>query len=104
MAVIIPPEIAKLSDIVAISTNHEAAVVLRSNGEAIAFGDPDIGGDSSPVSHLLKNVRAVYSGTNTFCALTQDSRVVAWGEEQKGGTGEQKALYGLISYAEKSVP
>jgi hypothetical protein len=77
---------------------------LRSNGEAIAWGDPETGGDSSSVAPLLTHVRAVYAGTFTFTALREDGRVVAWGDAHKGGTGEQKALDRLISYAEKPVP
>ncbi|MHC8321627.1 RCC1 domain-containing protein [Pseudomonas sp. GB2N2] len=102
MTSVVPDAIARLSDIVAITTNHEAAAVLRSNGEAIAFGDPATGGDNLDVAHLLTNVRAVYGGTFTFTALRADRRVISWGDPQRGGTGEQKALYGLISYAGKS--
>ncbi|WP_434590944.1 hypothetical protein J3Q09_19695 [Pseudomonas sp. R4-83] len=94
----IPSDIRELRDIVAINANQHAAVALRSNGVAVAWGREADGGDTSAVADLLTNVRAVYGGGDTFVALRADRRVVAWGNAAYGGNGEQKALHQSISY------
>ena len=65
--------------------NPHAFAALRADGSVLAWGDPDLGGDSSAVdAHLSAGVVQIFSTNAAFAALRADGSVVAWGEAESG--------------------
>ena len=45
----------------------------------MTWGDPDGGGDSGAVRHLLKNVKQIQASSTAFAAILGDGSAVIWG-------------------------
>ena len=65
--------------------NPHAFAALRADGSVIAWGDPELGGDSSAVdAQLGSGVVQIFSTNAAFAALRSDGSVVAWGDAESG--------------------
>lgn len=65
--------------------NPHAFAALRADGSVLAWGDPELGGDSSAVDAQLRaGVVQIFSTNAAFAALRIDGSVVAWGEAESG--------------------
>jgi len=65
--------------------NPHAFAALRADGSVLAWGDPELGGDSSAVdAELNSGVVQIFSTNAAFAALRMDGSVVAWGEAESG--------------------
>ncbi|MFM8524483.1 MAG: DUF4114 domain-containing protein [Cyanobacteriota bacterium] len=65
--------------------NPHAFAALRADGSVLAWGDPDLGGDSSAVeAQLSSGVVQIFSTNAAFAALRLDGSVVAWGDAESG--------------------
>ena len=65
--------------------NPHAFAALRADGSVLAWGDPELGGDSSAVDAALSaGVVQVFSTNAAFAALKADGSVVAWGDAESG--------------------
>eukprot|EP00438_Fugacium_kawagutii_P035133 Skav218773 [mRNA] locus=scaffold1372:350696:362053:- [translate_table: standard] len=51
----------------------------------VTWGDPNCGGDSSPVQNRLRNVQQIFASSSAFAAILGDRSVVTWGCQQDGG-------------------
>ncbi|MFM8365150.1 MAG: hypothetical protein ACKOAS_08370, partial [Verrucomicrobiota bacterium] len=67
--------------------NFSAFAAITSNGSAVAWGNPDAGGNATAVSaSLSSNVTAIYSNSQAFAALKSNGSVVTWGDSFSGGS------------------
>lgn len=65
--------------------NPHAFAALRADGSVLAWGDPELGGDSSAVDAALSSgVVQIFSTNAAFAALKADGSVVAWGDATSG--------------------
>ena len=79
--------------------NPHAFAALRADGSVLAWGDPDLGGDSSAVDAALgSGVVQIFSTNAAFAALRADGSVVAWGDAASGAntSGVGAALLGDV--------
>merc|ERR1712167_446228 len=65
------------------------------------MGDPEFGGDSSGVDHLLHDVVKIECSKFAFAALRKDGTVVAWNDAENGG--DTSPLDHLLDVAVMSV-
>ena len=77
----------RLSGVVSVTATGSAVAfaALTRFGTVVAWGDPEEGGDSSAVQHLLVDVASVTATGGAFAALTRAGTVVAWGHPRWGG-------------------
>ncbi|MGN5073612.1 hypothetical protein ACTG2C_01110 [Aeromonas veronii] len=75
---------------------NDGTVVTWFAGPRRATWHDDItASDSSAVSHLLTNVKTIYSTLGAFAALKEDGSVVTWGERVSGG--DSSLVSGLLT-------
>ena len=67
------------------------------NGNVVTWGNPDFGGDSSNVQHLLQGVAEIIASRFCFAARLQNGNVVTWGHPPHGGDSSdvQHLLHGV---------
>ena len=65
--------------------NDSAFAALKVNGNVVAWGAQENGGDASKVQAQLVDVQSIYSTDYAFAALKADGSVVTWGDEDCGG-------------------
>merc|ERR1712167_152381 len=75
----------------------DSFAALLKDGTVVAGGDPEFGGDSSGVDHLLHDVVKIECSKFAFAALRNDGTVVAWNDAENGGdtSGVQQELYNI---------
>lgn len=73
-----------LRNVQTVCTNS-GAIAAITEGKVVTWGDPEVGGDSSAVEHLLVDVRCVCPSSYAFAALKNDGSVVCWGCASAGG-------------------
>ncbi|POZ60852.1 RCC1 domain-containing protein [Chromobacterium alticapitis] len=71
--------LSQLRDIRDVSYNLAAVAALKKDGTVVAWGDPESGGDTTPVAAKLKDVVKLYATDYQFAALKKDGSVVSWG-------------------------
>ena len=71
------PNLAEMTNAVAVSARGSHALILRSDGTVVAKGNDDVGQSSVPEG--LRDVIAIASGPYNNLALRADGRVVGWG-------------------------
>ncbi|PKE27649.1 hypothetical protein CWS43_25640 [Rahnella sp. AA] len=82
----VPENISSLKDVVAISSNSNAFVILRSGGQVDAWGYQNAGGKVPAEIKALNDCVQVYAGSEAFVALRKTGEIVAWGFPTSGGT------------------
>ncbi|HBL4906276.1 TPA: hypothetical protein LR286_002664 [Enterobacter hormaechei] len=91
---------ADLSDVVSLTSAWSAFAALRRDGSVVAWGHPGEGGDTTPVTNELYDIRAIYSCGYRFCALRNDDRLFEWGEESRTDITKMPAdLQGNVTYS-----
>ena len=81
--------------------DHLTAIAIpakvAATDQAIAWGEPDYGGDSSEVKDQLKGVQQVHANVRAFAAILADGSVVTWGDRTSGGdsSGVKDQLKGV---------
>ena len=70
---------------------------MLADGSGITWGDPEYGGDCSPVRGQLRNVRKLHATEWAFAAILADGSVVTWGDRFCGGNGSR--VLDLLNYA-----
>ena len=58
-------------------------------GEAVTWGHPVFGGDSSQVKERLRNVQHIQATERAFAAILESGAVVTWGNPAFGGDSSQ---------------
>ena len=54
-------------------------------GEAVTWGHPEYGGNSSQVKEQLRNVQHIQATRYAFAAILESGAVVTWGDPEDGG-------------------
>ncbi|CAK9066257.1 unnamed protein product [Durusdinium trenchii] len=62
----------------------DSFALLRSDGSVSTWGEPQEGGNSSPVQEDLKNVIDISGSQSAFTALRGDGQIVTWGHKDYG--------------------
>lgn len=62
-----------------------ATVQVTPLGDVVTWGDASYGGNCDGACERPKGVRAIFSNQSAFAAITQDNKVVAWGNTYNGG-------------------
>jgi len=65
-----------LKNIEEIYTTKKAFAAININGDVITKGNPEYGGDSSKVQHLLKNIKEIQSFNSVFVAISENNNAV----------------------------
>jgi len=71
------------SGVVAVYSASNAFCAVKDNGDAVAWGSTNNGGNSSGVS--LVNIKTVTSSWGAFAALKTNGTVLTWGNSSYGG-------------------
>ena len=61
------------------------AVWCPGSDRVLAWGDPQIRGDSSVIQEQLRKVQQIQTTLEAFAAILTDGSVVTWGEQDAGG-------------------
>lgn len=80
--------LAAFKDVASVSHNLGAVALLKKDGSVLAFGDPNSGGDASPLAAKLNNVASIAATDYNFAALKKDGSVVVWGLNWDGQTSD----------------
>lgn len=88
-----------LSDVLLICVAPKCVATIKKDGTVIAWGHPEMGGDTSPVANELYDIRAIYTSTYGFCALRDDGKVIFWGRDQSDMSTVPPELQNNITYA-----
>eukprot|EP00913_Durusdinium_trenchii_P032894 g30793.t1 len=75
-----------------VDPEHSVAELMRlleTNGEVMAWGSPDAGGDCSAVAAQLVEVCALHSTDGAFAALTRWGKLLTWGCAWHGGDSRE---------------
>jgi len=81
---------------VVVACTGSAFAALR-NGKVVTWGDPECGGDSSSVAHLLDaDVERLVSTYSAFAALKRDGSVVTWGFLAEEDAAETMSCHPLL--------
>ena len=78
------------SGVIRLLDNGSAFVAIKQDGSAVAWGDPDRGGNASAVD-LSSGVVDVIPGSVRFAALKANGSVVTWGWPSEGGNSSTVA-------------
>ncbi|HCN44763.1 MAG TPA: hypothetical protein DIT18_03110, partial [Pseudomonas sp.] len=84
----IPEHVHRHKDYKELTCSDQAVAALRENGQAVAWGNPNSGGQMRPGQELFNDIVTIASTTSAFAALRQSgnsSSVIAWGAANWGG-------------------
>ena len=83
--------------------NHHAFAALTSDGEVVAWGNNQKGGDLGQAKSDLKTgVVKIVSSDSSFAAIKEDGSVITWGDQNSGGNSsdiEDKLKSGVSDIA-----
>ncbi|CAJ1363519.1 unnamed protein product [Effrenium voratum] len=74
---------------VKLASNDSAFAFFVGGCMAFAWGNPDYGGDSSPVQEQLVRAQQIQATGLAFAAILDDGSVVTWGASSHGGDSSQ---------------
>ena len=67
-------------------------------GNALAWGEPTFGGDSSQVSEQLSQVQQIQASWRAFAAIKEDGTVATWGHPDWGGDSSQVSVQTKVNF------
>ncbi|CAE7947374.1 Sardh, partial [Symbiodinium sp. KB8] len=81
----VPDQLRQVREVVA---SEAAFAAILGDGEVVAWGLKDNGGDCSAVQEQLKDVQQIAATQSAFAALKADGSVVTWGTRSNGGNSD----------------
>eukprot|EP00439_Symbiodinium_sp_Y106_P023674 s3358_g2.t3 len=75
----------QLKNVQQIQATGAAFAAILADGTVVAWGDAELGGDSSAVQDQLKKVQQMQASDGAFAAILGDGSVVTWGDADRGG-------------------